>query len=194
MWVPFTIWVAPRPVGTMFLALEGPTRPGSSLVVFGNGRTHTGEVDGSGGSRLANYCLRASTSTPSSPKRRNVWRNMLAREGMSEWLTVVKGGVRILFLTLRTPASELLWLCEGHGGRDIDGTRRGNVGLSRSGSQFKLMSWIHNKTIIYQTWGCVDILDAEDKKKTFNCTTEMWKRDDNKDTSQLLYQVSVTYF
>ncbi|CAK6961382.1 Hypothetical predicted protein [Scomber scombrus] len=39
-----------------------PKRPSSSLVVFGNGRTHTGEVDGSGGSRLANYCLRASTS------------------------------------------------------------------------------------------------------------------------------------
>lgn len=36
--------------------------PVSSLVVFGNGRTHTGEVDGSGGSRLANYCLGASVS------------------------------------------------------------------------------------------------------------------------------------
>ena len=26
-----------------------------SLAVFGNGRTHTGELEGSGGSRLANY-------------------------------------------------------------------------------------------------------------------------------------------
>lgn len=40
----------------------GLKRTSSSPVVFGNGRTHTGEVDGSGGSRLANYCLRASTS------------------------------------------------------------------------------------------------------------------------------------
>lgn len=46
-------------------------RPVSSLVVFGNGRTHTGEVDGSGGSRLANYCLGASVSYRDN--KRPVW-------------------------------------------------------------------------------------------------------------------------
>lgn len=46
----------------MFLASVSSESPGSSQVVFGNGRTHTGEVDGSGGSRLANYCLGASAS------------------------------------------------------------------------------------------------------------------------------------
>lgn len=47
---------------TFGFAHVGLKRTSSSPVVFGNGRTHTGEVDGSGGSRLANYCLRASTS------------------------------------------------------------------------------------------------------------------------------------
>lgn len=36
------------------------TKPQGSLTVFGNGRTHTGEVVRSGGSRLANYYLRTS--------------------------------------------------------------------------------------------------------------------------------------
>lgn len=46
----------------MFVVHIGLEGSNSSLVVFGNGRTHTGEVDGSGGSRLANYCLRAPTT------------------------------------------------------------------------------------------------------------------------------------
>ncbi len=36
------------------------TKPEGSPTVFGNGRTHTGEVVRSGGSRLANYYLRTS--------------------------------------------------------------------------------------------------------------------------------------
>lgn len=42
-------------LASMFVSHVGAKRPSSSLMVFGNGRTHTGEVDGSGGSRLANY-------------------------------------------------------------------------------------------------------------------------------------------
>ncbi|KAK1169131.1 hypothetical protein AOXY_G10075 [Acipenser oxyrinchus oxyrinchus] len=38
---------------------RSPWRMLGCLAVFGNGRTHTGEVTGSGGSRLANYFLRA---------------------------------------------------------------------------------------------------------------------------------------
>lgn len=47
-----------------------PQLPGSQLcrhlprTVFGNGRTHTGEIMGSGGSRLANYGARAQQATP----------------------------------------------------------------------------------------------------------------------------------
>lgn len=55
------------------LAHMSSKRRSSSLVVFGNGRTHTGEVDGSGGSRLANYCLRAPIKWR--PQRRPKWRN-----------------------------------------------------------------------------------------------------------------------
>lgn len=64
-------------------------------MVFGNGRTHTGEVDGSGGSRLANYCLRAPASQnstqdePAEQSKEIQWTCW----SVSEWLMVVKGGV-----------------------------------------------------------------------------------------------------
>lgn len=81
----------------MFVANAGLRRPSSSLVVFGNGRTHTGEVDGSGGSRLANYCLRASTSWKRCKPRQNQpygskWRHILRDILVSEWVADGGGG------------------------------------------------------------------------------------------------------
>lgn len=61
----------------------GSKRLSSSLVVFGNGRTHTGEVDGSGGSRLANYCLRAPTKWK--PQWRPKWMNACLGQWVSGW-------------------------------------------------------------------------------------------------------------
>lgn len=89
-------------------------RRGSSLVVFGNGRTHTGEVDGSGGSRLANYCLRAPTKRGARGEAANRWAAGELFSGtfgsMSEWLMVPRGGVNLFppsHPSLKTPVT--LW-------------------------------------------------------------------------------------
>lgn len=62
----------------LILVKDKAKRPSNPLSVFGNGRTHTGEVDGSGGSRLANYCLRVPTSgvesTSPSGRKNNITR------------------------------------------------------------------------------------------------------------------------
>lgn len=81
------------------LARAVPRRRGSSLVVFGNGRTHTGEVDGSGGSRLANYCLRAPTKRGARGEAAHRWAAGELFSGtfgsMSEWLMAPRGGVNL---------------------------------------------------------------------------------------------------
>lgn len=51
---------------------EASPAPGGSCLppsVFGNGRTHTGEVTGSGGSRLANYGARTQPAPCAQPAR-----------------------------------------------------------------------------------------------------------------------------
>ena len=100
--------------------------PVSSLVVFGNGRTHTGEVDGSGGSRLANYCLGASVSYRDN--KRPVWsqEEKHLKDVIIQWVSG-RWWWRVGWNSvppLRTPASELRWLCEGQGRQC---TRRGTL-------------------------------------------------------------------
>lgn len=93
-------------------------RRSSSPVVFGNGRTHTGEVDGSGGSRLANYCLGAPAGREPQGRRKltsggtffffwggvDRWVDELVADGAEGWGEKVP--------PLRTAASKLRRLCD----------------------------------------------------------------------------------
>lgn len=74
-------------------------------MVFGNGRTHTGEVDGSGGSRLANYCLRAPIKGGDPDERRDICAGVGGFGSMSEWLMVAKGEVKPFLLCAPQPQS-----------------------------------------------------------------------------------------
>lgn len=138
----------------MFVANAGLRRPSSSLVVFGNGRTHTGEVDGSGGSRLANYCLRASTSwkrcktrpnQPSGSRRRHILRDIL----VSEWVADGdEGWGETLFLPCAPqPQSSSDSLKDSlYSGQGKECTRPGsNIVWKFSGRT--LLRWIQVKTI-----------------------------------------------
>lgn len=77
-----------------------------SPTVFGNGRTHSGGLEGSGGSRLANNWLRAFTCQPTqdSPQEEEFFGRQLKPAGQRSWL-VDMGGFGHICLTY-------VWLCE----------------------------------------------------------------------------------
>ena len=74
---------------------EGGRLRSCSLAVFGNGRTHTGELEGSGGSRLANYRSGSKLRQQRREPERSGSSQQVSLRGhtASEWLPVMKGGL-----------------------------------------------------------------------------------------------------